>query len=690
MGNKKIQSMVIEESCIIGVKVKKRIVVKGPALSCSGYGEQARFALRSLRELEDQFDLFYFDIPWGRTGRAKLLKEESAWIDSLMQKTINHAKQNNNKVHFDISVQVTIPNEFEKMADVNIGYTAGIETTKVSPKWIEKCNMMDKIVVPSNHSKQVFENTQYRAKNSDTGEEFDFKLNTPVEVCSFPALDKDSQELKLDLETDFNFLSVAQWGPRKNVVATLRNFIAEFKNDENVGLVLKMNTAKNSTMDREVTEQRLKSTLDSIVKERGEHKCKIYLLHGNMTDEEMRGLYRDPSIKAFVTTTHGEGFGLPMLEAALAELPIVAPSWSAYTDFLFAPKKDKKTGKTKNRAHFTKIDFELKPVQKEAVWDGVIQEDSQWCWVKDHSTRDAMREVVKNYTLALSNAKKLKPHILESISEEKQLELMSFLLTGEKQVKIALEEIPKVSVVTSLFKSDEHIEGFLEDMVAQTIFKEKCELLLTVVNASEKEKQVISSYVEKYPENIKPKYLTEDPGIYGCWNLGIKRSTGEFITNANADDRRSPRFLEELAKSLVVDDDIGVVYADNLLTHNPNESWNSNTATQTYPSEEFSLDAMLRGNPPHCMPMWRKTLHEEHGYFSEEYRSASDWEFWLRCAFAGIQMKKVNKPLGLYYFNPKGMSTNQEHNEWKRKEEKDIFLKYKKIKEESKRKEIVL
>ena len=85
---------------------------------------------------------------------------------------------------------------------------------------------------------------------------------------------------------------------------------------------------------------------------------------------------------------------------------------------------------------------------------------------------------------------------------------------------------------------------------------------------------------------------------------------------------------------------------------------------------------MLRGNPPHCMPMWRKSLHERHGFFEEKYRSASDWEFWLRCTLEGVEMKKINKPLGLYYFNPKGMSTNQEHNEWKRKEEREIFSKY--------------
>jgi hypothetical protein len=85
--------------------------------------------------------------------------------------------------------------------------------------------------------------------------------------------------------------------------------------------------------------------------------------------------------------------------------------------------------------------------------------------------------------------------------------------------------------------------------------------------------------------------------------------------------------------------------------------------------------------------MWRKSLHDKFGYFEEKYRSASDWEFWLRCAFGGSKFYKLNKPLGLYYFNPKGVSTNVENFSWKQKEEKEIFMKYFKLMKENKKKE---
>jgi hypothetical protein len=55
-----------------------------------------------------------------------------------------------------------------------------------------------------------------------------------------------------------------------------------------------------------------------------------------------------------------------------------------------------------------------------------------------------------------------------------------------------------------------------------------------------------------------------------------------------------------------------------------------------------------------------KNLHEEFGYFDENYKAASDGDFWLRCAVGGAKIQMVNHPVGLYYENPSGRSTNPE------------------------------
>jgi len=161
--------------------MKKRILVKGPALSRSGYGEQTRFALRSLRSREDIFDIYLINIGWGHTGHISDTSEETQWIEGLLHKTMVHFQ---NQQPIDISLQVTIPNEWEKIAPVNIGYTAGIETTKVAPGWIDKGNEMNKIIVVSNHAKHVYETTARTVQHPMNGSEVQIHCETPIEVVN--------------------------------------------------------------------------------------------------------------------------------------------------------------------------------------------------------------------------------------------------------------------------------------------------------------------------------------------------------------------------------------------------------------------------------------------------------------------------------------------------------------------------
>ena len=101
----------------------KRVVVRGPALSQSGYGEHTRFLLRALRSRKDLFEIFFINTNWGQTGWIWEDNEERRWMDLLLQKTIQYTQQGG---QFDISLQITIPNEWEKIATTNIGVTAGI------------------------------------------------------------------------------------------------------------------------------------------------------------------------------------------------------------------------------------------------------------------------------------------------------------------------------------------------------------------------------------------------------------------------------------------------------------------------------------------------------------------------------------------------------------------------------------
>ena len=282
----------------IGGRVRKKILLKGPLLTRSGYGEQARFALRSLQSQQDRFEIFIQPIVWGHTSWMNEMNEERQWIDQTIEKTIGYIQQGG---QFDMSLQVTIPNEWEKLAPVNIGYTAGIETTKASHQWLLKANeVIDKIIFVSTHSEDVMRNSVYEAHNEATNERVTLNLTKPTTAVNYPVKSYDNlPELNLNLKHDTNFLCVAQFGPRKNLPNTIKWFLEEFK-DEEVGLVIKTNLMKNCLMDLEKVFDEIKKISNQVP----DHKCKLYLLHGTMTDEEMHSLYQHSQDRDWETIFH--------------------------------------------------------------------------------------------------------------------------------------------------------------------------------------------------------------------------------------------------------------------------------------------------------------------------------------------------------------------------------------------------
>jgi glycosyltransferase involved in cell wall biosynthesis len=405
----------------------KKVIVRGPALSQSGYGEHTRFVLRALRSKPELFDIYLLSVPWGGTSWLWEDNEERRWIDLLLQKTIQYGQQGG---QFDISLQITIPNEWERMAPVNIGITAGIETTKIAPVWVEKSLQMDKIIVVSEHAKYGFENTEYPAQNPQTGEQFTAKVTCPVEVVNYPVKDIKPSSLDLDLKDDFNFLVVGTWIPRKNLENTIKWFVEEFY-DQEVGLVVKTSLAKNCLRDREFSNVKLKELL----KEYEGRKCSVYLLHGDMSEEEMTALYQHAKIKAMVSLSHGEGFGLPIYEAVYNALPVVTPPWSGQCDYLYINKKNKE-GKEKLTPMFSSVQYDIKPVQPEAVWNGVIEAESQWCFPKEWSYKKALKSVIKDYGTAKSKAKKLQEYTKATLSQENIFQKLCNSIYQEEQFEV--------------------------------------------------------------------------------------------------------------------------------------------------------------------------------------------------------------------------------------------------------------
>lgn len=412
--------------------MKKKIFVRGPVLSQSGYGEQARFALRCLKSREDLFDIYINPIPWGQTGWIWEDNEFRDWMDERISLTSELVAQK--QMVPDMSLQITIPNEFQKLAPLNYGYTAGIETTNVAPNWLVKANEMDGMIVISEFAKSGFTDTVATAQNQETGEEFPYALQTDITAVNYAIRDIEPEPIpNFKLDKNFNFLVVSQMGPRKNMENTLQWWVEEFI-DQDVGLIVKTNFKGSSYIDREHTFAYLKKLLEKYPN----RKCSVKLLHGDLSEGQMVSLYNHKKIKAFINIAHGEGFGLPLFEAAQAALPIVTIGWGGQMDFL----------KHNGKSYFTEVDYELKPIQPEAVWKGVLEENTAWAFADQGSFKMSIRQVKNNIKAANKQAKELQKIIKNKFTEENQFEQFCNAIYNPSDEEIEwMEELSKIEVL---------------------------------------------------------------------------------------------------------------------------------------------------------------------------------------------------------------------------------------------------
>ena len=414
------------------------LVFCAPVATVSGYGSHSRDLILSLIEM-DKFEIKIISINWGETPMNALDAsniDHKKILDRLMTTPVTTPP--------DVWIQCTIPTEFQPVGKYNIGITAGIETDICSPEWIEGCNRMNLILVPSKHAKAVFEKTEYDKKHKQNDIVIDtLKLKVPVEILHEGVrtdIYNKSNPLqttvveKLDtIKEDFVFLFVGHWlkgdfgQDRKDLSGLIYTFLDTFAGTNNPpALLLKTSSGTFSLTGRSHLINKIDTIRNGMTKK--DKLPNIYLLHGDLTDYEMNTLYNHDKVKAFVSFTKGEGYGRPIAEFMASGKPILVSGWSGHIDFVDYSKH-------------THLKGGLTPVHKSAIWDTIINEGSSWFTVDYKEAANEMMNVFKHYNKYKTIAKL-------SIVDVKTK--WSYDSMHERFIKLLDEKLPKFTATVKL------------------------------------------------------------------------------------------------------------------------------------------------------------------------------------------------------------------------------------------------
>lgn len=377
----------------------KTVLFSAPVLTQSGYGVHSQQVAQYLLNLEKRgkIKLIVQAVPWGDTPWHVNPDNKNGLVGEIMK----HTTPIRGDEKIDVSIQLKLPNEWNPtLGAFNVGITAGVETDRCNPEWVAACNKMQMLVVPSNHTLQTIKNS---------GNLFTTKVHVVPEAFPSAFLNNEVQNIDLGLETNFNFLVFGQLtgnnpeNDRKNIFYTLKWLCESFQSESDVGIVVKTNGGKNTKMDRNVIKN-VFTTLVNEIKPNGKGP-KIYLVHGDMNDVEIYSMLKNPLIKCLVSLTRGEGFGLPLLEAAACGLPVVATNWSAHTEFL-------------NLGKYISVDSKLTEIHSSRVDNNIFVQGAKWAQPSEECFKRKIKKLHANYDAPKRWAAELQTKIVENYKLE--------------------------------------------------------------------------------------------------------------------------------------------------------------------------------------------------------------------------------------------------------------------------------
>ncbi len=191
-----------------------------------------------------------------------------------------------------------------------------------------------------------------------------------------------------------------------------------------------------------------------------------------------------------------------------------------------------------------------------------------------------------------------------------------------------------VSAIVATYNAEDFIEECLASLESQTIAA-SLEIIVVDAHSPQRERAVVEKLRRRF-DNIRYIRTPEPTGVCGAWNLGVCCASGRYIALAGTHDRLSADSLQKMARVLDGDPTVVLVYGDSYTTDLPHQTFDGhvprapNDGVLRWP--DFSYLSLLFDYSVGPHPLWRKSIHEEMGYFDTRYLAAGDQDFWLRVA----------------------------------------------------------
>ncbi len=216
----------------------------------------------------------------------------------------------------------------------------------------------------------------------------------------------------------------------------------------------------------------------------------------------------------------------------------------------------------------------------------------------------------------------------------------------------------KFSIIIPAYNAAKFIERALDSVRKQSYGN--YEVFVINDGSVDDTEQIIGQYKDKYPKFSINYFSQESKGAGGARNKGIYNANGDYIAFLDADDCWYSEKLEKVSNFLIEHPAIDVLCHDEIEIRDDGKKRLLNYGRV---KENAYEDLLFNGNKlSTSATVVRRGLAQGIGGFSDNFKNAEDYDFWLRLAKAGAKFAHLSEFLGEYYRVDGSLTSNIEDN----------------------------